>query len=640
MKRLGSIYPFLEHGWGPRHIGRLVANYEFVKALLTYGTYEEYVFSNSSRPNLQALADVSHGWGLPADRLARVRHVTYAELPGLLREERFHAFHLGGWGWFMPGLHDIRARHARNPWPITAVTHSLYGPDPIDFAVRLSHAGLAPYDAIFCTSADGRTALHRILERGALIAGRSFRGRLEQIPLGIDDSHLDAAVAPGLGARYRERSGIPADAVVLLVLGRLTPYLKMDLQPLLRAFARRIRPAGAAPVKLLLAGGATPEEIQLVKQAIDRERLQPDVILHPQFPEGEKTMLLAAADILVSPVDNTQETFGLSLLEAMAAGLPVVASRFDGYKDLVRDGVDGFLVDTYGGGWALADEWFDVTDPQIAQLQQSQSVAVDLDQLVDRILRLVADRELRRTMGAAGRARVDAEFRWSRIIARYEAMWDRLAVQAQTTGLPPAADHAYNFGPGRAFAHYPSRPLTATHRLLAGDDPTGVRPYDEIGVPARAGAARHAARLRRRGRCGRRARRAAPGRRRRGAGARAVRDPLDAEVRAAAGDRVTWRGTAPRSSRASARLTSAPERPAALLPARRGGLRSTSWGTAAPGASGHLARSNLKGRMLYCPSPLAPPSARCRDETGRSGETGRRAGLKIPQITLDIPLRH
>ena len=46
----------------------------------------------------------------------------------------------------------------------------------------------------------------------------------------------------------------------------------------------------------------------------------------------------------MSLVDNTQETFGLAVAEAMAAGLPVVASNWNGYRDLVRHGVDGYLV--------------------------------------------------------------------------------------------------------------------------------------------------------------------------------------------------------------------------------------------------------------------------------------------------------
>jgi glycogen synthase len=42
--------------------------------------------------------------------------------------------------------------------------------------------------------------------------------------------------------------------------------------------------------------------------------------------------------------DNIQETFGLTPLEAMAAGLPVIVGDWDGYKDTVRDGVDGFRI--------------------------------------------------------------------------------------------------------------------------------------------------------------------------------------------------------------------------------------------------------------------------------------------------------
>ncbi len=223
---------------------------------------------------------------------------------------------------------------------------------------------------------------------------------------------------------------------MLLVLGRMTPFQKMDLAPLLRTFARQVLPESSRPVCLLLAGSASSEDLKPAhRPASNATASGRHVRLQANFPLEQKADVLAAADILVSPVDNTQETFGLSLLEAMAAGLPVVASRFDGYKDLVEDGVDGFLIDSYASPIDPMDEWFDLLDPNIAQLFQSQGVAIDTEQLAERLLELIGDERCARAMASAGRAKVDREFRWSQVIARYEATWDRLSAEAARTGI-------------------------------------------------------------------------------------------------------------------------------------------------------------------------------------------------------------
>ena len=61
---------------------------------------------------------------------------------------------------------------------------------------------------------------------------------------------------------------------------------------------------------------------------------------------SNRKLAWASADIFCSLSDNIQETFGISPVEAMAAGLPCVVSDWDGYKDTVRDGVDGILIPT------------------------------------------------------------------------------------------------------------------------------------------------------------------------------------------------------------------------------------------------------------------------------------------------------
>ena len=55
---------------------------------------------------------------------------------------------------------------------------------------------------------------------------------------------------------------------------------------------------------------------------------------------------LASSDIFISLSDNFQETFGITPLEGMASGLPVVVSDWDGYRDTVRDQIDGFTIPT------------------------------------------------------------------------------------------------------------------------------------------------------------------------------------------------------------------------------------------------------------------------------------------------------
>ena len=97
-----------------------------------------------------------------------------------------------------------------------------------------------PYDAISCLSRDGRDACGAPGRAAAIAA--ALRRPARAVPLGIDDDLLSAA---GDRDAARRRLQIPADAVALLVLGRITPAQKMDLAPLLKAFARQILPRAA-----------------------------------------------------------------------------------------------------------------------------------------------------------------------------------------------------------------------------------------------------------------------------------------------------------------------------------------------------------------------------------------------------------
>jgi hypothetical protein len=114
----------------------------------------------------------------------------------------------------------------------------------------------------------------------------------------------------------------------------------------------------------------------------------------------------------VSIADNPQETFGLTLLEAQAAGLPVIASDYDGYRDLVAHGATGLLVPTLGPEPAQEEDFVDQLAPLLFDNQYhlllAQRTAVDAPALAEALRTLLTDLGLRTRMGAAGRGRIAA----------------------------------------------------------------------------------------------------------------------------------------------------------------------------------------------------------------------------------------
>ena len=183
--------------------------------------------------------------------------------------------------------------------------------------------------------------------------------------------------------------------------------------------------------------------------------------------EGVKQTALAACDVLLSLVDNVQETFGLSVAEALAAGRPVVASNWDGYRDLIRDGVDGFLVPTrwadiapsssFPLGWMqkLDLMGFPLTSGTLAQLVQ-----IDLDAAEQALLTLLTQPVLARAMGRMAGIRARQNFAVPVVMAAYQELFADLAERrgaALSGGAATCPRPApLQFDPVRCFAQFAS----------------------------------------------------------------------------------------------------------------------------------------------------------------------------------------
>ncbi len=176
-----------------------------------------------------------------------------------------------------------------------------------------------------CVIAPSRTVAQRLREHGV-------NTRIETIPTGAIDPVLFGSLDP---SGVRRAYAIPADRPLLVTASRLAKEKSVDL--VLEAFARILARRAAS---LLVVGGG-PQERPLQELA-HRLGVSVHTVFTGLLPHRRALECLAAGDIFM--YGSQTETQGMVVVEAMAAGLPVVAVDAGGVPDAVHDGSTGYLV--------------------------------------------------------------------------------------------------------------------------------------------------------------------------------------------------------------------------------------------------------------------------------------------------------
>ncbi len=249
-----------------------------------------------------------------------------------------------------------------------------------------------------------RTALFRLLERwlahhSTALVAVSPQVRDDLVSLGVAPREAFAVVRLGIplekrvatepDARERTRTllGIAPDRFVVGWIGRMTGVKRTE--DVLASLAR-LRELGVDACLCMIGDGPDREDVERRAKALG-------IVRHCFFLgyQDDVGPFYAALDAFVLPSGN--EGTPVSAIEALAAGRPVVASRVGGVPDVVRDGIDGFLVEPG-----------------------------DVDGLAGALARLADDPELRERMGSGARERVLSRYAVDRLVDDMDLLYRSL----------------------------------------------------------------------------------------------------------------------------------------------------------------------------------------------------------------------
>lgn len=461
-------------------VGRQVANATFLEALLRYSDFDQFHFFPGDSHDRQEFERDQEGiWNQPG-LSQRVTCFSRFELPGMMQAHDYHVFHQSDFVTYFAALCQLRSRYARVRFPVTAPIHSISYPSYMEVYLRMLVAGPEDYDAIVCTSRAGRTAVAQGLAHASRIPpldqlGLNSQVRLELIPLGVELDRYHPTDAEGRLAA-RRKLHLPLDATIVLCLGRFSESDKYDLVPLIQSFQQAIKAEAPSDqtrldkALLVLAGARQgnnyPERMQ---DLIGQMGLTGRVKLVMDVPPDQLRQLYQAADVFVSPSDNIQETFGLTVVEAMASGLPVLASDWDGYKDLVVHGETGLLVPTYAGGWdSFLGELGPLSYQRSWHLAVAQGTVIDQGAMTTDLRALLLNPILRMRLGAEGRRRSE-QFDWQRVIKRYLSLWEELKHMASQDLRPPPPPDPFGAAPFSLFSAHATGRLPTEARFTLTD---------------------------------------------------------------------------------------------------------------------------------------------------------------------------
>jgi len=462
--------------------GAGVATQQFMDNLLRYSNFDEYHFFQPNRYLPPKPGDAEAFFGLVKSD-SRLKLIPVKDFQKALQQNDYLAFHHPQGPVITPMIY-LRNQLGIKNVPITGVTHTIsYHSQLVDFLTHLL-IGARPWDSIVCLEAPARSVMNNhfnhILTRLSEQFGveLKYEGRLDSIPLGVNTQ----TYRPRDKQALKQHFGLPLDKVIVLWIGRFSHYDKMDLRPLLLAFKIAVEKSPKNEAVLVLAGDDSRHNYaEKVTEFAVQLGIEKHLITLTDRAKVDFPLLYSSADVFVSPSDNIQETFGLTILEGMAAGLPIVCTDWNGYSATVRHGKTGFRIPTY---WMECDDeictYAPISGWLYNQFYLSQSICFDVEYMANALFLLIEHDALRSKMGLQARQHVLETYDWKVIIHRYIELWEELYKIAFSHPVTVQRSPSW-FRPQyfKTFEHYATTTLKPTTQVKITDPNREVPITDE-----------------------------------------------------------------------------------------------------------------------------------------------------------------
>jgi len=458
--------------------GRRVAGESFLNGFLKHAKVEEFVFLTKTTREIEEIK----GFYQTARPTKRMRVAGFLKPQDIAPVEvvYYPAANIGAEAW-------RRANYGSGAWALCGLTHTTSTPAIMQGFFDLRMAPVMEWDAVICTS---RAVQGSVLAQMDLIDAHirqrfgtapPARPMFPVIPLGIHAEQFRRN--PAARAALRAQLGAAETDVVFSTIARLSPHEKFDPLPIFIAMQAAVAklPAGVKMHVVMCGQFRHPYARKVFEEGA--ARLMPDVgflLLDGAKPETPQ-QALSGGDVYLFMIDNIQEAFGLAPVEGMAAGLPVLASDWDGLKDTVSAEAGLRVKSRLLGPEHMANESLRMQSGVDSFVQYSAAVSamteLDMGDMTAKIVALASNPDLRARLGQGALARAHSTYDWSVVIPQMQALWGEQA--ARKAAASAKAHRIAGFAlpvapsPSLLFGGYPSETARLGGERFVAPDRSG-----------------------------------------------------------------------------------------------------------------------------------------------------------------------